>query len=178
MFCQWGDWNAAFPGREVIGKPYTDKTCLLTDSHITAAGSVVHGFAQASQIYAALGQTDKAAAAAAEHAALQKEFHAAFYDPIAGAYGDGTTTAQGLAIWLGVVPAAELPRVVEHMVGQLEGFDWRMIGMGFIGVRYVFEALAQVNRTDAALRMLRTTAYPSYGSEVGFGEGESPRVIF
>jgi hypothetical protein len=30
------------------------------------------------------------------------------------------------------------------------------VAVGFIGVRYVFEALAKVNRTDVALRMFKT----------------------
>lgn len=38
--------------------------------------------------------------------------------------------------------------------------------VGFIGVRYIFEALAKVNRTDVALRMLNVTAYPSFGWQI------------
>jgi hypothetical protein len=40
---------------------------------------------------------------------------------------------------------------------------YRMVSVGFVGVRYIFEALAKVNRTDVALKMLAVTEYPSFG---------------
>ncbi len=38
--------------------------------------------------------------------------------------------------------------------------------MGFLGIIYLFEGLAKVNRTDAVLRMLLREEYPSLGFEI------------
>ena len=64
------------------------------------------------------------------------------------------------------MPDELLPAVVERFVWQLSATGYSMETMGFIGVRYVFEALARVNRTDVALRMLNRTEYPSFGYQI------------
>ena len=87
-------------------------------------------------------------------------------DPAAAVYGDGTSTAFACALWLGVTPAPLLDSVVENFVKHIEELRYRVVGIGFIGVRYVFEALAKVGRIDVALKMLQATEYPSYGYNI------------
>ena len=79
---------------------------------------------------------------------------------------DGTPTAFGAALWLGVTPEELLPAVVANFIKQLASVEYRMDTVGFIGVRYIFEALAKVNRTDVALKMLNVTDYPSFGYQI------------
>jgi alpha-L-rhamnosidase len=97
---------------------------------------------------------------------LKADYHAAFYDPVGQIYGDGTPTAFGAALWLGVTPEELLPAVVANFIKQLASVEYRMDTVGFIGVRYIFEALAKVNRTDVALKMLNVTDYPSFGYQI------------
>ena len=75
-------------------------------------------------------------------------------------YGSGSQVSQAVALWLGIPPT---PDVEAKALAALAD-DVIVSGMtgGFIAVRYVFEALARVNRTDAALRCLLRTDYPGY----------------
>ena len=75
---------------------------------------------------------------------LKQQYHASFFDPVGNVYGDGTPTAYAAALWLGVTPSQLLPTVVDNFVTQLASVDYRMVSVGFIGVRYIFEALAKV----------------------------------
>ena len=127
---------------------------------------VVQNFDEAAELAAATGRGAEAAQYAAWAAASRAAYHASFYDAAGGVYGDATPTAFAAALWVGAVPDDLLPAVVERFVWQLSSTGYSMESMGFIGVRYVFEALARVNRTDVALRMLARTEYPSFGYEI------------
>ncbi len=139
---------------------------IRTVSHITAAGEFVHDHMRMADLAAALGYGPDASWYRSRVSALKAEFHSAFYDPIKQMYGDGTLTAQGLALWLGVVPSSEISAVVVNLLSQIDSFGGHSAGIGFIGVRYLFEGLARVNQTDAALRMLLKTTYPGFGYEI------------
>lgn len=93
---------------------------------------------------------------------LKQQYHDSFLDPIGNVYGDGTPTAFATALWLEVTPLNILPQVVDNFVARLASTNHRLDTVGFIGVRYLFEALAKINRTDVALTMLNVTEYPSY----------------
>eukprot|EP01043_Picozoa_sp_COSAG02_P082217 COSAG02_NODE_20492_length_829_cov_0.678082_1_plen_276_part_11 len=158
---KWGDWNPAYPSpRDPSGHgpPFT-----RTVSHITAGAMVVQNFMQVADMAQALGHLDDAAKYTALIPTLKQQYHEAFFDPHGKVYGDGTPTAFGAALWLEVTPPELLPEVVENFVRVLHSMRYRMVSVGFIGVRYIFEALAKVNRTDVALRMLHTQEYPSFG---------------
>jgi alpha-L-rhamnosidase len=158
-FGRWGDWNPAYPEpRDPAGRgpPFT-----MTVSHITAATMVVQNRMEAAEMSLALGHVRQAEEHAAMIPVLKSQYHTAFFDPMGSVYGDGTITAMGCALWLELTPPELLPAVIENFVALLASSQYRMIGMGFIGVRYVYEALAKVNRTDVALRMLHARDYPS-----------------
>ena len=157
----WGDWNPAYPqprNPQGQGPPF-----IRTVSHITAAAMVLQNHIQIGEMARALGKLAEANMYESMVPALKQAYHEAFFDPAGHVYGDGTATAFGAALWLEVTPPEMLPTVVENFVKLLHSYDYRMVGVGFIGVRYIFEALAKVNRTDVALKMLQTKAYPSFG---------------
>jgi len=164
-FAIWGDWNPASPppGRapDGSGPPY-----VRTVSSITAAAMVVQNFDEAAELALATGRVAEAAQYAAWLSESRAAYHASFYDPLGGVYGDATPTAFAAALLVGAVPDALLPAVVARFVWQLSSTGYSLETMGFIGVRLVFEALARVNRTDVALRMLNRTAYPSFGFQI------------
>ena len=163
-FAIWGDWNPASPGMRApdgSGPPY-----VRTVSSITAAAMVVQNFDEATELALATGRLAEAEQYAAWLSQSRAAYHASFYDPVGGVYGDATPTAFAAALWVGAVPHALLPAVVERFVWQLTSVGYGLHTMGFIGVRYVFEALARVNRTDVALRMLNRTDYPSFGYQI------------
>lgn len=160
-FGKWGDWNPAYPAPrnpQGQGSPFK-----RTVSHVTAAAMVVQNFIEVAEMARGIGKYDDAARYDAAATASKKKFHASFFDPQGQIYGDGTPTAIGAALWLELTPSELVPHVVKNLVQQLHHSRYRMTSLGFIGVRYVFEALAKVNRTDVALKMLRSTEYPSFG---------------
>jgi hypothetical protein len=165
--CQWGDWNPGYPEPRVINQPYTGPAFVRTISHITAAASLVHDFFRMADIAGSVGEAADAAFYSSRAQQLLAEYHSSFFDPAAASYGDGTVVAQSLPLWLGATPAALLPTVVDNLVATfLVGQQGRMTSVGFIGVRYLFEALSRVNRTDVALQALLTTDYPSFGYSI------------
>ncbi len=176
---EWGDWQAAvetprivcdkregIPQRNVSHCPTDSQPGLRTITHITAAAAVVMNHMQVAEMAAATGRHTQARKYSQRVTEMKQQYHESFYDPAAQIYGDGTSTAFACALWLGVTPPPLLDAVVENFVQHLESLRYRVVGIGFIGVRYVFEALAKNNRTDVALKMLQATEYPSYGYNI------------
>ena len=143
------------------GPPFT-----RTISSITAAAMVVQNFDNLAEVARGTGRLAAAARYDAMLPVLRTQYHDSFYDPVSKIYGDGTPTAFGTALWLGVTPSNLLPAVVGNFVKQLASTNFSMSSVGFIGVRYIFEALAMHNRTDVALAMLNVTQYPSFGYQI------------
>ena len=184
---RWGDWNPAYPeprNPQGQGPPFT-----RTVSHITGAAMVVQNHVELAEMARAMGYLEDAERWEAMLPTLKREYHESFFDAESQVYGDGTPTAYATALWLGVTPPELLPTVVENFVKQLASVQYRMVSVGFIGVRCkivvlsrfvavrlanpksitisdIFEALSMVNRTDVALRMLHQREYPSFGWQI------------
>ena len=129
---------------------------------MTAAATYLHDLLHMAELAGALGEAADAAAFSAALAQRRHEYHAAFWS--GGLYGGGTQTAQAVALWTGVAAGAGVAGNVSEWLGSsmvTHGLDF-----GFIGVRYVYEALAQNGQIEAALRALLATDYPSYGAEL------------
>ena len=88
----WGDWNPAYPapGRDPTGAgpPFT-----RTLSHITAATMVLQNLGDMAEMAAATGRLVDAARYRELLGPMRAAYHTAFYDGVAGIYGDGTPTA-------------------------------------------------------------------------------------
>jgi alpha-L-rhamnosidase len=61
------------------------------------------------------------------------------------------------------VPEKLLPDVVSKLADEVMT---RGLTVGFLGVKYLFEALVKANRTDAAISCLLRTSFPSFGYEI------------
>lgn len=146
-FCTWGDWNPV----------------IKTQCHVTSAASFLHDLLHLADLAAAVGDNASAQQYHSRFETLKAEYHDAFYDTSKGVYADGTQTAQALPLWLGSTP----PELREAVLGKLVD-DMLVHGCtgGFVGVRYVFEALAMAGRIDVALRVLQREEYPGFGYEI------------
>lgn len=71
--------------------------------------------------------------------------------------------AQAVAIWLDIVPDPLLPKLVSKLARDVVENG---LTVGFVGVRYMFEALAKSNRTQAALECIARPGYPGYHYEL------------
>ena len=68
-----------------------------------------------------------------------------------------------MAIWLDIVPESLLPELVSKLATDVVESG---LTVGFVGVRYMFEALAKSNRTQAALECIARPGYPGYHYEL------------
>jgi alpha-L-rhamnosidase len=161
-YSTWGDWNPAWPEPR-NGSAYTGPVFVFTSPHITASASYVHDHLHMADVASALGLAADESVFRQQLAEARTRFHQAFFDEQQGWYGDGTVVAQAVALWIEAVPPQLHATVVNALVSQVAAQNYSMASVGFIGVRYLFEALSRVNRTDVALKMLVGQEYPSYG---------------
>lgn len=161
-YSTWGDWNPAWPAPH-NGSAYNGPSFVFTSPHITAAASYVHDHLHMAAVADALGLAADASMYRQQLEVARAQFHAALFDKDQAWYGEGTVVSQAVALWVGAVPAELQAAVVDSLVSQVAAQDYSMASVGFIGVRYLFEALSQVNRTDVALKMLLRQEFPSYG---------------
>jgi len=148
IFCAYGDWN-----------PIQKTSC-----HVTAAGTYLHNLINMAEMAEALGESGDAADFAAKLSKARVEYHTVFWNPALGLYASGTQVAQAVALWTGVASAAGVAGNVSAWLGK----DLVSTGLtfGFIGVRYVYEALVQNGQLEPVLRALLRTDFPSYGAEL------------
>lgn len=76
---------------------------------------------------------------------------------------------QAAALWLDgvgegfIVPPADKPSLLAKLSADCDAHG---VTIGFVGVRYLFEALAKQNETAAALRCLGRPGYPGFHHEI------------
>ena len=152
-FCKYGDWNPV----------------VKTPCQVTSSMSFLHDVHRMAEMAAAIGEESDAKHYRDLLGKLKPEWHEAFWSANTSAYSTGTQMAQAAAIWLDdvgeghIVPPANMPALVKKLADDClsEG-----VTIGFVGVRYLFEALAKQNRTDAALACIARPGYPGFHYEI------------
>jgi alpha-L-rhamnosidase len=137
---EWGDWQAAvekprivcdkregIPQQNVTHCPTDSQPGLRTITHITASAAVVMNHLQAAELAAATGRHAAAVKYATLAEEMKRQYHAAFFDPAAKIYGDGTSTAFACALWLEVTPEPLRAAVVENFVKHIESLRYRVV---------------------------------------------------
>jgi hypothetical protein len=112
------------------------------------------------------------------NADMKAAYHAAFYRTDTGSYAAPgqlcSQTADALAVVLGVVPAAEMPRVWQSLNRSLYcvvGSEEPSIVAGSVGTRFVLEALTLLGQEAVAVRIATKETMPSFGWMVDQGPG-------
>lgn len=146
-FCRYGDWNPV----------------VKTPCPVTASASFLHDLSRMADMAKGLGKASDAAYYSKRFAQLKPEWHKAFWNNGTMAYSTGTQMAQAVAIWLEIVPTALLPGLVERLASDVVA---QGVTIGFVGVRYLFEALAKQNQIKAALACIARPGYPGYFYEI------------
>ena len=144
---RYGDWNPV----------------VKTPCPVTSSASFLHDLKRMGEMARALGKDADAAHYTTLFAQLKPEWHKAFWNNATSAYSTGTQMAQAVAIWLGIVPEEKLAPLVAKLAKEVVS---RGVTIGFVGVRYLFEALAQQNQIQAALQCIERPGYPGYHYEI------------
>ena len=79
-----------------------------------------------------------------------------------GIVGTGTQTSYVVALYTKLAPKELEPKLVEHLVGDIESRGWHL-STGFLGTPFLLFTLADHGRTDVAYRLLLNESYPSWG---------------
>lgn len=151
----YGDWlapGAANPpeGTRLSGTAYLHKTAT------TMAG-----------IARALGHGADAAHFDALAGTIANALNTAFFDKAAGAYYDDRAagyrqTSNLLPLSLGIVPAADRPAVVAHLVQDIRSRGVHL-NTGALGTKLILPALTDAGYGDLAYQVATNPAYPGWG---------------
>ena len=85
-----------------------------------------------------------------------------YLNPETGVYANGTQTAQGLALYLGIVPLEAEQKVVDKLVEVVNATDCSL-NFGVIGSKTVPIALTKYGQVEMAYKMVAKDTAPSWG---------------
>ncbi len=100
---------------------------------------------------------------------IKKAFHAAFWDPKAKTYGNGTQTANALALFLDLAPEAEAGAAWGALVNDIVYTRDGHLTTGIIGTKVVMEVLEKYGNAALAYDLATRTDFPSWGYMIASG---------
>lgn len=85
-----------------------------------------------------------------------------------GEYALPSQSSHVLALWAGLIPKEDVPRVVQSLAGRIARNDYRM-STGFLGTRSILSVLSENGQHDLAVRLFQSRRFPSWGYAVANG---------
>jgi alpha-L-rhamnosidase len=140
----WAPWKSRTP------VDITDTGYYYRDALLASTLARRFGFPDDEKKYSALADAIRAA------------FNRQFYDAATGSYRPGSQTAQGTALYQGLVEPANDARVTAALVASIEHND-RHLDFGLLGSKYVLNALSERGRTDLAYAVASQKTQPGWG---------------
>ncbi len=95
-------------------------------------------------------------------AQLRELINTKYYDAEKGLYANGSQAAQGVALYMGLVPEADAQRVADNLDRMIVGNDC-FLDFGTIGSKTVLRMLTRYGHADTAARMALKKECPSWG---------------
>lgn len=180
--------------RNDFGTPFGDwlTPTITTPQDIVTTAYWAYDASLMSQMAAATGRTDEAAAYSAIFEKIKAAFQSSFVheDGFVGAPNTypgltppsarppeqkalsnelvETQTGYVLALHMKLLPDSLRARAAERLVGLLEKNHWSL-GTGFLGTPYLLEVLSDTGHSDVAYRLLLNSGYPSWGYLIEHG---------
>lgn len=100
-------------------------------------------------------------------------FNAAYFRPAEGTYGVGNQACDALALDLGVVPAADRQRVLDHLVNDISAHG-NHLTTGEIPMPSLLRVLSAAGRHDVIWNIVTEPTYPGYSHLVASGTTALP----
>ncbi len=146
-----GDWVPPYGRPEDYTAPLTfmSSAYFYMDARITAQAAALLGQLADAQRYNAWADR------------LYERFNGLFYDPISGLYAGGSQTALGMALYAGLVPAEDRPRVSRQLVTEIRQQRGR-INAGIHGAKAVINALAENGFHAQAYHLITQPQQPGW----------------
>lgn len=157
----WGDWSP--PQAEAIdgsrgwsavskNTPYP----LMSTAFLSYSSRLVANMARV------IGRPADAAKYDALAAKEADVFNRKYWDEKAGGYGANNQASNSIALYMNLVPANRVQRVVGNLVKDVEAHDYHLT-TGNICTKYLLEVLVSHGHPDIAYRIARQETYPSWG---------------
>jgi alpha-L-rhamnosidase len=146
-FVKYGDW---------VPIVKTDGFLVSTFYYYYSAEIV----ARAAEI---LGHTADAAAYRALQTGIREGFHRRYYNAERKYYGDGTQTAQALALFMEMAPKDARGPVGNWLRNDIVYSRDTHLTTGIVGTKYLLPVLTRLNSSDIAYELATQTSYPSWG---------------
>ena len=141
-----GDW---VPAKTETPVEVTSTAFYYRDASITAKTAQILGHDQDAAQYAALADR------------IKEAFQSRFYKGD-GIYANGSQTALSVAIYYGLVPESERPKVLAKLVENVRSQNDH-IDTGILGAKAIFNVLSENGEHETAYRLATQTTPPSYG---------------
>jgi alpha-L-rhamnosidase len=157
----WGDWSppaaqsvAGSAGSSAIAKdtplPFMSTGYLYYCSGILAKMANVLGKAEDERRYADLARK------------VGDAFNRKYWNEAVGGYGSNNQACNSFALFLGVVPANNVPRVVDNLADDVDRHQGHLT-TGNLCTKYLLETLTDYGRANVAFRIVTQESYPSWG---------------
>jgi alpha-L-rhamnosidase len=151
----WGDdWLSTVSTQHV----YFQTLFFMIDSRILGDTAAVLGNSADAAKYRQLAE------------AIQAGFTDEYFDAASNKYAPDTQLAYAMPLALGIVPAGHEQAVLDRLVADLAGHG-NHVTTGFVGTKYVYQALGKYDRNDVALAISERTDFPSFGYMMKNGPG-------
>ncbi len=105
----------------------------------------------------------------AEARNLYRGFNRYLWNASRDYYGNGSDTACILPLAVGIVPADRRIQVVARLLYRMNHVQHGHVGVGVIGMQWIFNTLSQIGQSNLAWNMLNKTSYPGWGYMVKHG---------
>ncbi len=93
---------------------------------------------------------------------IRRAYAAEFLAPGTGKVASGVQGAQAFALYLNMLPAAERPAALAHLVSDVDEHGGHLT-TGIFGTKYMLDVLSREGRADVANRMVNLRDFPSWG---------------
>ncbi|MBX3422702.1 MAG: family 78 glycoside hydrolase catalytic domain [Pirellulaceae bacterium] len=150
------------PGKEQFISPETPPALLWTGFYYNNAWIL-------SQAASILAMEDDAAKFGRLADSIRSALNEKWFDEAAGRYALGTQTANIFPLALGVVPAANRHRVLEHLIDDIENKRNGHFHAGNVGITCLVDSLSRLGASELLYRVVNSTDYPGWGYMVRQG---------
>ncbi len=153
----WGDWSqpAAYC---VDGSPVS----RTTPRQLMSTGFLYYCSRLVSKMAQILGKQDDQLKYDTLAQRTAAAFNRMYFNSEIGAYGNNDQSANSFALFLGLVPQKQVPRVVENLAKNVKAADGHLT-TGNLCTKYLIEALGAHGRADLAYEIVTRKTYPSWG---------------
>ncbi|WP_169749155.1 alpha-L-rhamnosidase [Flavihumibacter petaseus] len=159
-YSYYGDWSppAAF---SVNGQAY-GALSKNTPGNLMSTGYLYYSAALLSKMAGVIRNPSDSIRYAQLAQRTAAVFNNKFYNAATGGYGSNNQSCNSFALFLGIVPADKLQRVVANLKEDVVKHDFHLT-TGNLCTKYLLESLTENGEVEAAYRIATQETYPSWG---------------